>query len=246
MLNAYLTATENLLQNPAAATPLYDPAALTVYINTARNQIAGEGECIRFLGTVNTTVGNRVYNFSSINTGVSATNGILGPLNVRSVLYAVGSGQKWMRPRPWEWFQFYAQNNPVPPTGPPARWSVYGQGATGSFYIDPLPNFVYVMTCDCVCLPIPLVNDSTVEAIPPLWQDAVSYFAAYLALLSAQSGARSADANRMMERFEFFMQRARQFSNPSVTRHIYDQAKDPTRGNKLGIQGRQAASGGGG
>jgi hypothetical protein len=243
VLAKYLTQVTTLLQNPPAPTPLYDNTTLTNAINLARGQLAGESESIRFLGTINTVISQRPYNFFSINTGVSATNGILGPLNVRSILYAVASGQKWIRPRPWQWFQFYAMNNPVPPSGPPVRWSQYFQGATGNFYIDPIPDLVYVLTCDCVCLPIPLVDDTTVEAIPPLWQDAVQFLAAFFALLSAQSGARTADANRMYERYEEFTTRARRFSNPSVTRYIYAQETDRTDANKLGIAPRQSSGG---
>lgn len=242
MLTAYLTATKNLLQNPVAPSGLYDDPTLTTYINTARNQLAGESESIRALGTINTVLAIRNYNFSSINVGVSATTGIQQVLNVRDMFYAVASGQKWIRPRPWEWFRLFKMNNPVPPSGFPTVWSQFAQGATGSFYLDPIPDLIYVLQSDCVCLPIPLVNDSTVEAIPPLWQDAVSYFAAYLALLSAQSGARSADANRMMERYDFFVNRARRFSNPAVNRGIYEQERDPTMMNKIGLQ--QKASGG--
>ncbi len=244
MLTSYLTATKNLLQNPTAPSGLYDDPTLTTYINTARNQLAGESESIRFLGTINTSITTRNYNFSSISTGVSATNGIQQALNVRSVLYNVASGQKWVRPRPWEWFTLYKLNNPVPPSGPPQVWSQFGQGATGSFYVDPIPDLIYVLTCDLVCLPIPLVDNTTVEAIPPLWQDAVPYFAAFLALLSAQSGARSADANRQMERYDFFVQRARRFSNPSVNRGIYEQEHDPTMMNKIGVQQKSAGGGG--
>jgi len=94
-----------------------------------------------------------------------------------------------------------------------------------------------------VCLPITLVSDGTAEAIPYPWTDAVPYFAAYLALLSAQSPARTADADRMMQRYELFMGRARQFSNPDVLRTEYLQSVDETVTNKLGLQ---AAGGGGG
>ncbi len=242
MLNTYLSATQALLQNPAAPSALYDLAFLTTAINTARNQLAGESECIRALGTISTVLSIRNYNFASINVGVSATTGIQQVLNVRDMFYAVASGQKWVRPRPWEWFRLFKMNNPVPKSGFPEVWSQFAQGATGSFYIDPIPDLIYVLQSDCVCLPIPLVDNTTVEAIPPLWQDAVPYFAAFIALLSAQSGARSADANRMMERYDFFVNRARKFSNPSVNRGIYEQERDPTMMNKIGLQ--QKAAGG--
>lgn len=50
-LTAYLTATQNLLGTGGAGN-LYSTTALTAYINTARSQIAAEGQCIRALPPV--------------------------------------------------------------------------------------------------------------------------------------------------------------------------------------------------
>jgi len=230
------------LQYPLAPVdPLYSTSDLTLWINRARQQLAGESESIRVLGTINTIIGQRNYNFSNIT--VSSVPGVSGPLNVRSIMYGLAGGQVWMRPRNWEWFQLYKLNNTAPAQGLPQVWSQYAQGATGSFYIDPIPDQAYTLTCDCVCLPVNLVDDSTVEAIPPLWQDAVCYFAAYLALLSAQSAQRQADANRMFERYEEFVDRARKFSNPSVNRYLYPQSQDATIINKLGVTPKSGVGG---
>lgn len=248
MLTTYETATKRLLQNPAAPIALYATADLDSYINTARGQLAGESECVRYLGTINTVIGQRNYNFSSINVGVSATTGISGVINVRSVMYSVGSGYRWMKPRAWPWFQSFHMNNPVPTSGAPVTWSQFGQGAApgatgagagGSFYIDPPPNAIYSLLCDCVCFPIALADDTTVEAIPYLWSDAVSYFAAYLALMGSQTGQRQAEAARMMDLYNTFVGRARQAANPSVNNALYAQSPDPTLISKLGMQ-RQA------
>lgn len=243
MLAKYQLQVQRLLQNPPAPTPLYDPQTIIDAINMARSQLAGESKCVRFLGTISTVLAVRNYNFTALNTGVSSANGIQGALNVRAILYTIASGMRWIRPRPWEWFMLFKMNNPVPPSGAPQVWSQFSQGETGNFYIDPLPNQVYFLTCDCECQPIPLVDDTTVEAIPPLWQDAVQFFAAFFVLLSAQSGARTADANRMYERYEEFVNRARRFATPGVNPGLYEQTQDPTMGNKLGIQ---RSSGGGG
>jgi hypothetical protein len=232
-----------LLQYPTPPSPLYATTDIDGWINQARQQLAGESESIRILGTIQTIAGQRNYNFSNINTGVSATNGVNGALNVRSILYAVGNGQAWTRPRNWEWFQLYKLNNAVPPSGPPQVWSQYAQGSQGSFYLDPIPDDVYTLTCDCVCLPINLVTDSTVEAIPPLWTDAVAYFAAYLALLSAQSAQRQADAQRMLDRYTFFVDRGRKFATPEVNKYLYPQNQDPTMLSKLGIQPKSGVGG---
>lgn len=238
MLNTYIAETQRLLQYPGAPVTLYTTADLTTWINKARGQLAGESESIRVLGTVSTIPGTRNYAFTGINVGVSATTGVQAPLHVRSILYAVASGQRWVRVKSWEWFQLYKMNNPVPPSGAPTEWAQYAQGVLGSVFIDPIPDIPYVLTCDAVCYPIPLVDDTTVEALPFPWTDAVCYFAAYLALMSAQNQARSADANTMFTRYETFVQRARQFSTPSVQRYAYEQTGDPTTPAKLGLQQR--------
>lgn len=217
----------------------------------ARGQLAGEAECIRVIGTIQTSIGIRNYNFSSINIGTPSATGAAGVIHVRRISYNVASGQKWFAPRGWEYFDLYFLNNPVPVNGPPSEWSQYAQGssnigalsgaggafqATGSFYLDPPPDLAYVLNCDCVCYPIVLAADTDAEAIPYLFTDAVPYFAAYLALLSAQTSARQADAERLFSYYTTFLQRARHFSNPSVNRGMYQQEPDPTRINKLGLQ----------
>ena len=246
MLTAYLNATANLLQNPAAPTSLYSTANLTTYINTARGQLAGEAECIRFLASISTIVGTTTYNFSALNTGVAATNGIEGAINIRAMWYGIASGKKWIAPKTWEWFGQYHLNNPVPISGPPKVWSQFGQGsagtatgsgASGSFYIDPAPDAIYTLYCDCVCYPQPLAADVDVEAIPYLWTDAVPFFAAYYALLSSQTNARMADAERYFNAYTKFVERARTAANPSPNRWMYSQAADPAQAPKMQVKG---------
>lgn len=245
MLTAYLNNTRRLLQNPSAPTSLYSTSDLTDWINTARLQLAGEANCVRVEATISTVIGQRPYNFSGLNTGVSATTGVQGALNISSIKYASGSGGVWIPPRPWEWFNLYYLNVVTPVNGPPKRWAQYGQGSagtgtgsgnSGSFYLDPPPDAIYALTCNTWCYPIALVVDGTVEAIPYPWTDAVPYYAAYLALLSAQTGQRQNDAERMFARYTEFVTRARTASNPSVERWQYQQAGDPVQANKLGVQ----------
>ena len=252
MLNAYLAATQNLLQNPGAPSTLYAAADLTTYINTARGQLAGEAECIRLLGTISTVVNQSPYNFSSINTGVAATNGIKGIINIRQMWYTIASGKKYIPTRPWEWFGQYHLNNPVPVAGVPSVWSQFGQGsagtgtgsgASGSFYIDPPPDQIYTLTCDCVCYPQALAVDGDVEAIPYLWTDAVPFFAAYYALLSSQNNARMADAERYFNHYTKFVERARKAANPSVGRWQYSQAADLAQAPKMQVQAGGGAVG---
>lgn len=251
-LTLYQTRTKQLLQNPStAATQLYSDSDLTGWINEGRGQLAGEAECVRVMGTLTTTVDQRNYAFSSIDLGTSSITGVDGALNVRQISYAVGEGQQFVYARNWEWFALYNLNNPVPQSGPPREWSQYKQGATatsntpgnwsGSFYLDPSPDIGYTLTLDCVCFPIPLTTDSTIEVIPYLWTDAIPYYAAWKALLSSQTSARTQDAERMFNYYNLYVERARKAANPSVNRWLYQQSPDPTQIAKLGLQQKMGA-----
>lgn len=251
MLNNYIQLTQNLIAD--LKQQMTNPAFLIRYINTARGQIAGEAECIRAIGTVSTVIGQRAYNFSAINLGSLFTTGIQGPIHVRRIQYSVASGQKWIKGKSWEWFDFQKFNNPVPPSGPPTEWAQFGQGSagtgtgsgsSGSFYLDPLPDMAYTLNCDCVCYPIALTElgttDTAVEAIPYLWTDAVPYFAAYQAYLSAQNKDK---AQLMLGFYEQFMQRARNAANPSLNRYAYPQSGDPFVTGRLGVSTRGNGAG---
>lgn len=238
VLSTYIARVRRLLQYPgSSSTFLYTDVDITDWINQARGQLAGEAECIRTLGTTVAVVGQRPYTFANdINLGTSSITGIAAPIHVRRLLYGVGSGQQWIPSRTWEWFDLYCLNNIVPANGAPKRWAQYAQGAFGSFYLDPPPDAQYTLSSDCVCYPINLVDDTTVEAIPFLWTDAVAYFAAYLALLSAQTSQRTQEAQGMFERYSQFVSRARTFANPSVNRWQFEQATDPAQLSAYGLQ----------
>jgi hypothetical protein len=243
VLNAYLSNTRRLLQNPSAPTQLYSDADLTAYINTARGQLSADGQCVRYyasLSTVNTT---QIYAFSSINTGVAGTTGIANALSVRMIGVAVAGGQNIIAAWPWEWFNQYYIGTTGISNAIPANWAQYGQGKSGSIYFSPTPNAVYVLSLDCVCTPIDLATDGTVEAIPYPWTDAVPYFAAYLALLSSQTGAREEQANRMFARYEEFRDRARRLSTANVLPYQYDQSGSRTAPSPAGVASPAARGG---
>lgn len=252
MLASYLVRTNQLLQNPAAANPLYATTDLTSFINQARGQLAGETEACRFLGTLTTSLNTRNYNFSAINIGSS--NGLAGVLNVRGMMYAVASGYQWMRPRPWSWYWLFKFNNPVPVPGAPQVFSQFSQGSSGqgsetgvgagtmssgSFYLDPPPDLVYSLLIDCSCYPSTLTSDTDIEALPYLFTDAVPYFAAYLALMSAQTSARLEYAQKMFDLYKMFVDRANMSSAPNVTKRLYERQSSPTTINKLGIASKE-------
>ena len=232
MLTSYLTQTQQLLQNPQAPTALYSTPLLTTYINLARSQLAGETECIRYYGSVTTTPATQVVPFSSISTGTSAVNGIMGVFNIKQISVQSGTGANNLTNHVFQWFNQYYLSLPVPDSTVPNDWSQYGQGVGGSIYLYPIPDAGYVLNLDCVCYPIALADDSTVEAIPYPWTDCVPFFAAFYAYMSAQ---RQADADLMYKRYQEFAQRARGMSNPSVLQQNYPQSQDVVMGNRLGV-----------
>lgn len=243
MLNQYLQRTQLLLTDMKQE--MLNPAFLKMFVNTARGQLAGEAECIRVMGTVPTVIGQRSYNFSDIDVGVSATTGVQAPIHVRTVSYSVpgADGQLWIPPRPWAWFSLYEMNNVTPLSGAPETWAQFAQGAApgasgsvggGSFYISPLPDAAYTLNCNCVCYPIPLVDDTTVEAIPYLWTDAVPYFTAYLSYLYLQNNGA---AKNMMEMYGTFVKRARMAATPATGGWQYEQSDDPAQLSKFAKPG---------
>ena len=247
-LTAYLTATRNLLQNPSAPTGLYDDATLTTAINQARAWLAGDSQSIKAFGSYSITTGSQgPYPFASVVfTGASSVTGVQGVLNVRQQFYNVGTGQLWFRGRAWPWFSVYHLNSAAPDTsqGPPQVWAQYGEGETGSLYVGPQPDTTYTVKADCICVPINLVDDTTVEAIPLPWTIAIPYYAAYLALLSAQTGQRVQDAARMLQLYQTFMAGARKQTTPDIMPGNFPQNPNPVRQNQLGVSG--GAQGGGG
>lgn len=244
--STYLPQTQQLLQNPPATTALYSTTLLTGYINAARGQLAGEPPgCVRAMGTLATLAGQQAYPFSSLNLGAAATTGIQGAIHINTIWANVGNGMQWLRPRSWEWFGLYHLNNVVPTQALPQVWSQFGQGAAppgspagssfgGTIYLDPIPDQVYTLNCDCSCYPITLVEDTDVESIPYLWTDAVPYFAAYLALLSAQTNIRTRDAEEMLKLYQMFVDRARKAANSTVLGTIYQGSENLFRQAKIG------------
>lgn len=221
MLNLYLSNTALLLQNPAASTALYSTQNLTTFVNTARTQLAGQTECVRSTVTMSVTSVTSIYQFSSI---TNLPTGVQGVYNIRQVTRTSGSGQVYMGSRPYPWAVTYWLNNASPTPGTPTEWSQYALGTTGSMIVNPSPSGNFTLNLDASCYPVSLVSDTTPEAIPYAYQDAVPYMAAYYAYMSAQ---RQQDADKMLQRYEDFVGRAKTISVPMVLPEQYDQYQMP-------------------
>jgi len=296
MLATYISQTLNLLGNPSGN--LYTNATIINYINTARNQIAAESQCVRYLATsaptsyasftaniaggivtsVTVVSGGSGYvasptitvtsssystaaTFMAVVSGgtvtsVTVVSGGTG-YTVAPTLAAVGGGNEagmvtvqgqevypfslitfanvagysqvlavkgvsiiWgnlrytVQRKSFSMYQAQIRTWSNSYQDIPAIGCQYGQGVSGSFYLYPVANTGYTMEWDCICLPIALVTDATVEVIPYPWTDAVPFFASYLALSGTN---RLADADRMWREYDKFVKRARAFSQPMVT-----------------------------
>lgn len=176
-------------------------ATLTTYLSTSLNQ--------------------EVYPFSYLNTFAQQTAGVQavhGVLSVAVMQGAPGAYKPVLNNIAWGALQAYCRSYSSLVSNYPYYWSQYGQGVNGSFYLYPIPSGTYPMDVDCYCLPIALINDSTVEAIPYPWTDAVPYYAAYLALLNAQ---RKEDAMGMLNDYKMKMMEGGGFSRPVVIPSYY-------------------------
>ena len=117
---------------------------------------------------------------------------------------------------------------------PPTTWAQYADGINGTFFVSPTPDQNYTVNADTICYPVNLVNDQTVEAIPPEWTTAIPYYAAYLALLTFQSADKSAEAEKMYQFYQLFLQRGRQIATPDVLPLNYPQSPPPVQGGGRG------------
>lgn len=209
-LNGYLTETQALLRDPT--NQFWNSTNLTTWVNLARKRIAAQAQCVRVLpANVNTAAGQEVYTFASFATQVQATPGVSSILFIQSIAVSWGALKPTLDWMIWNDFQAYLRSYSVTLQGQPAIWSQFGQGVGGSFYLWPVPSSVEAMDLDCICLPLDLVDDTTAEAIPSPWTDAVPYFAAYLGLLNAR---RPEEARNMFSLFSEYMTGSRTWSEP--------------------------------
>lgn len=205
MLAAYQAQLQALIQAPNSPSPLVPAASQTSYINIARAQLAADAECIRVTGALALVAATQAYAFSAI-----VLPGAQGYGSVIAVRSGIVAGVGKLEIRPWEWFQAYYSE--VSGAGLPRIAAQQGQGVNGTLQFWPQPAAPGSVNIDCVVLPIDLADDTTVEAVPRLWRDAVPFYAAWLAMQSLQ---RQADAEAMLKRYMMLAQRGRQLATPT-------------------------------
>jgi len=175
------------------------------------NDPAGTGATASVtVGDINiTNQGQEIYPFADIETfpNLTGVQSIFDVLSV-SIIYA---NYRYSLPKySFTTYQSSIRQYPFQYQYVPTVCAQLGQGTAGNLFLYPIPSQAYQMEWDCYGLPVPLVTDVTIEAIPDPWPDCVPYFAAYLAYLTAQ---RKADADGMKAIYDDFVHRYSAYSN---------------------------------
>jgi len=132
-----------------------------------------------------TVASQEVYPFSTVD--LTQFPGVSSIFAVHSVSF-IYSGYRYSCPTyAFSDYQAKIRTYPIQYTFVPGVVSQFGQGASGSLYMYPIPGAAYQMEWDCFCLPVDLTDDSTIEALPSPWTDCIPYFAAHLAYLELQN-----------------------------------------------------------
>ena len=192
---------------------------LTGFINRARRRIAAVSGCLRMIPPGAQTIPwKEVYPFarwqSLVETVCPQAESILA---CRSLTIGLGGGWTQDEDGDWSvtngswkpmwkrliWTDFQARfriygGTFIGTISQPGWYAQYGEGPLGALYLAPIPTLAAPMEVDLTLIPKPLLTDDDIEPIPYPWTDAVSYWAAVLALFQQQ---RKEDAQAMAELF---------------------------------------------
>lgn len=160
--------------------------------------------------------GQEVYNFSDVD--LSMFPGVESIYMIKSVsllfssfryslaCYSMSTYQSLVRQWAQQW-QYV-----------PAVCAQFGQGTGGSFYMYPIPSQAYQLEFDAFCLPSPLIDNQSVEAIPDPWTDAIPYFAASLAFEELQN---LNSAQYYFKKFDTMVDRYASYARPGRVTNPY-------------------------
>ena len=178
-----------------------------VTITSATGSGATASAAISPINTVNQN--QEVYPFA--NAPLGNAPGVASIFAVKSVSIIFDNLRYTLPCYSFSTYQTCIRNYPFQYSYVPTVCTQYGQGVNGSLYYYPQPQQAYQTEWDCFALPVDLVNDTTVEAIPNPWSDSVPYYAAYLAFLELQQGN---DAERMLALFDKMLLRQSTAARP--------------------------------
>lgn len=177
-LTAYLNETRRLLHDSNGN--FWSTSELTDYINDARFQTAVDTHCLRSLEDVAIVQDQETYDIATF---TSKATRMVDILNLTLIW-----GQQRV-PMLWApWTQFNARFRIwVTNTNRPCVWSLQGSCPMATLYVQPVPNTDYDAEADIAYIPIPLVDNSTVDELVYPFTKPVAYYAAYKAKHKEQS-----------------------------------------------------------
>lgn len=114
------------------------------------------------------------------------TSGLDGIIDVIDVAVSWGASRPALDWWPWDELQAYARSYNVETFSYPGIFSTNGDGERAKVWLFPGPSTATEMEWDVFALPAILANDSSPEAIPPAFREAIKYGAASLALLNSR------------------------------------------------------------
>lgn len=162
------------------------------------------------------TEGREVYSFGDVDLSMFPGYGEIYMVKSVSLIYA---NYRYSLPfYDFSTYQAKIRQYPFAYQYVPTVFSQYGQGASGSLYMYPLPSQTYQCELDCFCWPQDLETDQDVEALPDPWTEAVIPFAAYLSYLSVQNGN---SARAQLEIYDRFINRYGIAARPGRASNIY-------------------------
>lgn len=206
MLITYLQATRRLLHDQQFVN--FNDYENRDYINQARRQIALDVQLLRPPADLTLTANQQAYALSlAVYASLPDAPQGIGPIvSVRSAALEIQDGYQNITVRSWERFNLFYVNRVARETGQPEIMAQQLLGAgSGTLWFYPIPDAAWVVRLFPVSLPIDLIDDATVEAIPQPWQDTIPYYAAYLAQLGANNKEA---AQELWERYETYRDRA--------------------------------------
>lgn len=165
------------------------------------------------------TANQEVYTFAAAAALIPASAGIASIIGLQSVSVSWGAQKPTLAWIDWSAFQAYFRSLNIQQTNWPTIWAQYAQGISGSIYLYPIPSQTMQMDWDCYCLPIPLVDDSTIEALPFPFADGVKYYAAKLASISAGKPDR---ANYFDQQYRQHLVENRAYVSPAMVPNFYE------------------------
>ena len=149
-----------------------------------------------------TTQGQEVYPFSQF--PLDNAPGVDGIYNIRSVSFLYANWRYTCMSYSFSEYQAHIRRYPQDYQYVPAVISQLGQGKAGSLYMYPIANSRWQFEADCICSPADLVANTSVEALPEPWTDAIPFLAAKYCYDSLQNWNA---ARYMLDQFDNFMHR---------------------------------------